>query len=779
MTTLTFEPLIPIALWAGMAVAGLCMLVLYGRNARLRLPRARWLAIVALMAMAVALPLVVLLNPVWIELIPPPSGKPWLNILIDDSASMATPNGAAGRTRYGTAADVGKVLGRQLRERYNIELHRFADTIVPTSADELAGRTPAGEYTDIATALREALQTDRNSGKAIVLLSDGIHNASSEARCLESARLAAALSVPIYTQVIGGETAVRDLAVEVRSPQELAFVGQIVPVRVIVQPRGLAGARARVSLWDGDRMVEQRELALASDADVEVEFPVKPERSGMFRYEIRAEPLAHEATQANNQCMYLLRVVDEPIRTLVLEGNPYWDTKFLLRTLATDQAIELTSIVRLTENRYLQRTLARAKPADAAKSPPPATTEEPINATPAMANVAAVDGAAAAARSESWKILPDVATVLGDEGSLSGYQIIVLGRDADVFLSDEALGKLRRWISRDGGSLVCFRGAPTQQINERLRQLLPVRWQPAHESRFHMQLTPGGKDLRWIPSAADGPSDALAQLPSLATVTATSDVQAQAVVWAVATAAGGGESNPAASALTYGMGRVVVIEGAGMWRWAFLAPQFQQQQNVYGSLWHSLIRWLVGNAGLLPNQKWSLRSDKIRFSTTEQATASLLVRESALGGALPTIELRSPAEEAPQMFSLTPDADATDAYHVNFGRLSQGRYEARIADSPVADPTATTIFEVRGHVDELLNLTPNAGLMAQLASISGGAVLEATAPRTVAAKFDQHLNQTRPDRVRKTSAWDRWWVMAAILALWTGTWTLRRRSGLV
>ena len=42
---------------------------------------------------------------------------------------------------------------------------------------------------------------------------------------------------------------------------------------------------------------------------------------------------------------------------LLLEGKPYWDGKFLVRTLAADPSLELDAIVRVTENRFLMRSL--------------------------------------------------------------------------------------------------------------------------------------------------------------------------------------------------------------------------------------------------------------------------------------------------------------------------------------------------------------------------------------------------------------------------------------
>src|SRR5207244_2789081 len=98
-------------------------------------------------------------------------------------------------------------------------------------------------------------------------------------------------------------------------------------------------------------------------------------------------------------------------------------------------------------------------------------------------------------------------------------------------------------------------------------------------------------------------------------------------VLATSVAQATGDGSPVVAYQPYGSGRVVVVEGAGMWRWAFLPPQYQQYEEVYGSLWHSLLRWLVSSAGLLPGQQLALRADKVSFSTTEPATATLLVRE--------------------------------------------------------------------------------------------------------------------------------------------------------
>ena len=253
---------------------------------------------------------------------------------------------------------------------------------------------------------------------------------------------------------------------------------------------------------------------------------------------------------------------------------------------------------------------------------------------------------------------------------------MILGRNAEIFFTDNALAKLRKWLAEGEGSLVCFRGPPASQINQRLGELMPLRWAPAAESRFHMQLTGAGQALRWLPVAGNE-KDQLAELPALATAHAAGGRQG-----AGRCAGHGGRRrrarpSPMIAYQPVGNGRVVVVEGAGMWRWAFLPPEHQQQEEIYGSLWRSLVRWLVANVGLLPSQRLALRADKLSFTTDENVTATLLVRDWS--GEPPQVELTGGPTGPPRTFRCVPRGNYPGQYCVGLGRLPEGRYALRVA----------------------------------------------------------------------------------------------------
>ena len=78
-----------------------------------------------------------------------------------------------------------------------------------------------------------------------------------------------------------------------------------------------------------------------------------------------------------------------------------------------------------------------------------------------------------------------------------------------------------------------------------------------------------------------------------------------------------------------------------------------------------------------------------------------------------------------------------------------------------------------------LDLKARPDLMARIAQSTGGMELQASDPGEIAEAFVAHFEKSRPERIRRTTAWDRWWVLAGTLLLWTAAWSLRRQSGLV
>ncbi|HEX4796680.1 MAG TPA: hypothetical protein VH370_23005 [Humisphaera sp.] len=769
MNRWSVESLIPSSLWLGLLLAAVLLLAWYSRRRPAVVTRPRWAVIMALMSLAVALVLLLLLNPTRVRQLPPPAGKSLLTLLVDSSGSMNTPD-AGGQTRYQAAASAAGKLYGQLSDRFDLRIRTFTGSVAASDIANLSTAQPTGHLTDISAAIAACLDEERPQGQAVALLSDGAHNAGTISNVLDAARLARAMGSPIYTKTYGGDAGGFDLGIEMRSVQDIAFVGQKVLVTARVSHVGLVGAHPDVVLLEDGKEVARQQADIVGDLPAEVHFWVSRDKIGVYPYELRVSPLPGELTSANNAASYLLRVLDEPIRILQIEGKPYWDSKFLLRTLTEVPAVELDSAVRVTDGRIMWRTISRGEQG-------PATQSTTQNVTQSVAPAAAP----ASLRTEKWKVVTDPSLALASADALSHYQIIVLGRDAEPFLTEAAIANLQNWIAKSGGSLVCYRGSPTSQNSERLARLLPVKWTSSPESRFRVQMTSQGHDLHWLTDLETGApdQDTLARMPTLAHAAQPQRSKPLAVVLASSLSAGSGEAAPAVVYQTYGAGRVVVIEGAGMWRWAFLPPEFQKQEEVYDALWHSMLRWLVSGTGLMPGQRLSLRAQKMSFSTEEPAAVNMLVREESLKGAPPAVMLTSESGGPEASFAPVAVADEPGVFRANFGKLPEGRYRVRVAGAGPEDPFSRTVFDVRRFGEEELDVKARPDLMQRIADDTGGAALGGDPVRELSSRFSEHLARAHPPRFERSSVWDRWWVLAIVLCAWTASWWLRRSGGLV
>ncbi len=818
MQRLEFNPAVSSALWLALAIAAVGLWTWYAWASRGRMRGSRRALILTGMATLLVLPLLVLLNPTWMQAMPPPPGKPVITVLIDSTGSMGTDDvvgdqsaASTVRTRLARAVEIARQVDQKLGGPFDVRVRRFDEVSRPMALDDLTRLTPRGDVTDLSSGIDDVLAEEQPQGQGVLLLSDGVHNAGPTAMLRQTAARAKAASAPVYTHVLGGVSNLRDLEVSVAATQELAFVGQKIPIHVQIRQRGDLTRKSALSLQVDGQPAEQLDVALSPDATTSADFQVSQDKIGLYRYTVQIAPHPDEVTALNNTATVLVRVIDQPVQALLLEGKPYWDTKFLIRTLGQDPSIALSSVIRIADGRLLERTISAP---DAKNPPTEGNAADKLRDEPAKADAAKTDAVKPAVdnptqpaatrpkitagtdRAEKWSIVKDAGQWLADPASLSKYQLIILGRESEVFLSDQAITQLKRWLAEGNGSLVCFRGAPSAQLNQRMAALMPVKWAAGRESRFRVRLTSSGHDLQWLPQINED-DDPLSRLPSLATGMTAKARQPLATVLASSVVTEQSADAPVIAYQSVGLGKVVVVEGAGMWRWAFLPRNQEHADDIYPLLWRNLVRWLTSSAALLPSQTMALRADQVSFFTGEPVTATLMIRESALSGEPPQIEIqpegvsKTPDRPAPgsdqnsaanvtwpRIVKPLPSGDAAGVFRVPLGTLPEGRYQARVAGGG-DDPTARLLFEVRGNLRERLDVSARPDLMKLLADESGGAVLGQDTVVDFANQFTSHLAQTRPTRVIRTPAWDRWWLLAALATVWGVTWMLRRSSGLV
>jgi hypothetical protein len=772
----TIEPKIPLSLWWALVAATIVALVYYFTRRDWSLSPLRRGIITVLLGLCVVGPLAIALNPTWIEPVPPLPGQPMISVLVDGTMSMQTADASPGeaKTRWQSAMDVARRLEPngdvELRSQvFDHELHPLTDEL---KENPQAGDWPRGHRSDLTNVLRECIRSGSPAGHAVLLVSDGAHNVGSIDGLLSAAREAKSLDVPVYTVTVGSTVESKNLSLAARSPRMISFADNPLVLRVRIGQSGLAGRSTQVALMVGDNALQSRQVRLADDPAQEITFVLsQPPKEPLQRYRIVAAEIEGEATNADNQTTILVQQLQEPIGALLLEGKPYWDSKFLARNLGSDPVVELTSMVQLAQQRFLVRKYPRA-PSDSDNSTETASSTVPTNDTQQPADAV------------GWEIQRETVSPLDTLDTLSKYRLVILGRDADAFLTDKSIENLRHWISRDGGCLMCARGAPANEIVTKLAEILPVRWSAAAESRFRTKVSQYGYDAAvFDPLMPDG-SDPLAALPSLSTsaVPKTRVGLPQVLVQSVLDQSG--TAIPVVTYQPYGRGQSIVVEGAGMWRWAFLPPQHAEKDKIYPTLWQSLIQWIVSQQDLMPGQKVGIRSDRATFLTGDRATATVLVSspeefQKANGELDLGVLLEGPGLPLPRRVAPAASGGDLGIFRADFGTLGVGYYTASVVRGDSDEVLAETALEVRDPWFERLELDARPDLMRRIADISGGEALSPEDVSGLCERFQERLSEGRQETVTRSTLWDRPLVLIIVLGAWLTTWIVRRRSGLV
>jgi hypothetical protein len=721
-----------------LVAAGIAVLLYVRQELRRRVLRHGWL--ILLRAGTVLGFALLLLNPVRNRAAPESGSKAPFYLLLDTSRSMTTPDaGIAEKTRTRWAAAQQEVLQNDallsaLGQRYELRAYAFDQRLNALPLDALRRiAQPAGDRSALGEAIAQALDRDtaRASGQVrggMLLVSDGRDNGNTSP--LETARMARALGIPIFTLCLGQERKERDVQIVARRPQTFAAPAQTVEITAELRAQGLENTTVQVDLLREGRRVQSRTVGLTRGAR-EVTFPVREAQKGFYRYAVVCSSVSGEADTANNRAHLFLNVMDARARVLIMEGSPTWDVKFLAQTLRDDPTLTVDTIFQLTDTR----------PFAVAGSPEKSTLKIP-------------------------RTLSD----------FTAYDVIVLGKGFEAFFDAAGTRTLQTWIRDRGGHLIFLRGRADERT-EALRELEPFTYEAEEIQQARLRLTEAGRGHPGFAlRTAEDSQTVVQRLPSLITATRVQNEKALAVVLA---RAGTGDSTEMAilAYQRYGQGKTLAIAGQGLWRWAFLPPELAQYGQVYADFWTQTIRWLVNDSEFLPGQNLSLRTDRMTYAQKDVVNFLGYVR-GVKPATLPEITLTQPDGKTVSIVPAKADGNAAD-FTATFRPTLPGEY---IATMPPLNGTersvpASASFTVYPGQEEDANRTADPALMQQIAAASGGQALTpadlSSLPERVRA-VELASRQTEDAR----SLWDRGWVLALLVGALGAEWLLRRRIGL-
>jgi hypothetical protein len=655
--------------------------------------------------------------------------KPKLAVLLDTSSSMATRD-VQGGSRFELALRqlTNSANLAALQKEFTLDFRGFDRDQKPLSPGELSSALPKGEASDLGRALMSVVsdlgQTGAQAG--VLVVSDG---RATSPDTLDAAQLALARSVPLWTWTLGGPVPRHDLWIETASTEALAFAEADVELSATLRQAGYSNRSFNVEILRGDKVIETREVLPGADDSARVSVRVKAPKAGEQRFVLRVPPQPEEGETANNERSVFLRAVGEKVRVLLAEGQPHWDTKFLVQGLKRDLNVDMTAVYRLNASRY----------------------------------VAVLSTVGNESRVEQ-DLFPRSAQ------HMDSFDIIILGRGAEAFFDPKTETLLGDFVAH-GGSLVFARGKPYGGRFQPLAKLEPVAWGAGTTAAGRLRPTEAGRDNPIFDLGASGTLDELLErLPALDQASVTLGEKPLAVV--LATAAG--QENPVMLAYQrYGQGKTLSLNASGLWRWAFRENGQEESELAYNRFWISLLQWLLSSSQFLPGSDVALTSARRYYSSEQPMQFLVSTRNLDQSAFHPRLHIQGPARS----IDVEPRPRA-EAFVAEAGPFPPGTYQVTLQNNIGKPAELSQTLEVVSASIEKRELSADPETMRRLAEISGGAVLRAEDVGRM-PEIVRHWEAARQIAHRQQPAWDRWWVLASLIALLGAEWWLRRKEGLI
>lgn len=675
--------------------------------------------------------------------------RPTLAILLDTSGSMTTAD-CDGKARIAFASErwLTESFLASLAERADVSLRSFDDDLRSFSTVSLK-RMPeelaVGQSTHLARNVTNLLTQLGSSGQSasVLVLSDGRDSDGSPIE--PAAAMARRLGVPVHTVCLGANRDERDLAVSASPSQDYFIAGEPAKLIATIQQNGYDNSEVEVVAKCGEETVARR-VRLGSGFSRTVDLPITHKKAGMFEYQVSVSPMPGEATVSNNSSPAFVEVTDKRLNVLLLEGIPFWDTKFIAQSLRRDDRIRLTQLSTLFPGK-IEAIWTRSE-------------KIPSAVVPKTAN------------------------------EFAAYDLVILGRGMERMLDASSAGALRDYVGSMGGQVIFARGRAydprsslASPIAAALAPLEPVIWGSGTLGESLPEL-PDSVRLHPALSFCAENSNAksiFSRLPRFGRVLNAERLKpAAGVLIAGRARSGPGASGPAAPAvvaMSYGRGGTLTMLGEGYFRWALLPGNEKLLAGFSDAFWSNLVRWMVLGAEFRPDEQVAFRLSSTSAKVGDTVRADISFRAAGSMPDHPRLTVTDPYGTT-QEITLRPASGRDNRLRAEIEAKSPGVYQVALDAPGCIPPRTLRKFKSIEEGSERLRTSADPATMRSLAVGSGGVALDPERPQdllqALKTREDSHAEPPKLEYV-----WDSWLILAGVL-LWAGAeWIGRRRGGLL
>jgi hypothetical protein len=645
------------------------------------------------------------------------------------------------------------VIGR-LEEKVDLQYFGFAKSARPL-VDPAAAQAN-GEATAIGEALLSVLNELRHQNlSGVVLVSDGQSNWGRSTA--EVARFAVSEGIPVHTVGVGNPARPQNVAILEVSAPDVALVHDEVALEVTVLSEGFEGEPAELVIHErtsGEELASSS-MTLSGDESQQTEtIYFKPDREGEYVLEVSIPVKPGEQFSDDNVRVHHLRVEPEVIRVLYVEGRPRWEYRYLKNLLLRAENFKVQCLLTSASADFIQESTDGV----------PALTRFPPTRQDLFQYDVIILG----------DVAPDEIDYLGSRGS-----------------TEDLLRDIRDFVTIGGGFIMSAGQlhSPRDYRDTAIADILPVEIGNPEEAEAEKQdrgpfrphlpdpLRPHDivrleKDLELNRQLLEDDTYGLAPMRWYAAVRRAKP--GAEIILQHPTNGNRYGPHVLAAATRIPEGRTLFLGFDETWLW----------RRPYGDryterFWRAAVRHVAIGKLRRTDKRFDLRTDKERYNLGELVQISVRVLDE---------NFRPAREESWPLRVQRPDGPYEDllGYRQEDGLYERtvradrpGTYRFWIEDSSQPDKRLSQrIVEVQVPRLEILNPSLDQPFLSNLAGTTGGMAVALHELGELAENV-QGDSRRIPVRTEQQDLWDRWEVLALVMALLTCEWAVRKRFNLL
>ena len=584
-------------------------------------------------------------------------------------------------------------LVRRLEKRGEVaifSLEEDADAVKPSEIDAISAGLPS---TRLGSAVSGVLKRyEKEPVAAVVILTDGRNNAGKSIHAVtESLR---ERGIPAFSFGVGSTVPPPDIAIERVLAPRTSFLEDRLNVVVMLRRHGYTDRAIKLGIRRDGKLLKETTVEPGEDTQVLVDLSFVEKNGGPHAYTVSAQHFDSEAVEHNNRRTFAVNILEDRIRTLLVDEFPRWESRYVNMMLKRDKRVDLTTIF---------------------------VASTPNNALPLKPSTS--DAAAVADGQEDY--FPS------SRQELFGYHIVILGDVNPAHFTRDQLYALKAFVIERGGTLIAMAGEhymPARYSGTPLADLIPLRRMPgrtthgrfydartdpkapfAHSGRFRLGVAEFAEhdDVTQIGATPEMSKELWENLPRLNWIREgpAAALSADLLVTGIdARHAGTRRSltmnaSPVVVKMYAGLGKVMYLGSDEFWRWRCRA-----RWTYHHRFWGQILLWSTMGRTTGFDSRVKLMADRPAYAPEETVRIKARILDNA----------GAPVDDADAMLEVCPVEDSGDTgppvkivpllhlegsggeYRAQIRDLPRGRYRAIPRVSELRDAEkADVVFDVR------------------------------------------------------------------------------------